>query len=103
MFTKSLASSINERKRAIAATTAVAIANPLVNALVVFPIWSSLATMRPACDSPCSTPDISKMPLALSTMGPNVSSARMNPVVVSRPRPASAIPYAASATLPPKI
>jgi len=102
-FTNRPASSINERKSAIAATTAVAMANPLVKALVVLPIWSNLATMRPACVSPCSTPDISKIPFALSTIGPNVSSARIKPVVVSRPNPARAIPYAASATLPPKI
>ncbi len=43
------------------------------------------------------------MPFALSTIGPYVSMARMYPVVVSSPSPASAMPYAASARLPAKI
>src|SRR3990172_1445768 len=103
------ASSMNERKRETAAMTAVAMASPLVSALVVFPTASSLATIR--CASipdgvlglPFRAPDISKMPLALSEMGPNVSSARMNPVVARRPRPARAMPYAESEKLPPKM
>ncbi len=67
------ASSMKEAKSEVAAITAVAMANPLVRALVVLPTASSLATMRWAgLSSPpsLSAPDISKMPLALSEMGP---------------------------------
>ncbi len=43
------------------------------------------------------------MPLALSTIGPKVSIARMYPVTLRRPSPASATPYPASARSPRKI
>ena len=89
------ASAMNERNRAVAAITAVAIARPLVRALVVLPTASSLATILLALESSPSSfsaPDISKMPFALSEIGPKVSIASIKPVVERRPRPERAIP-----------
>ena len=82
-------------------------ANPFVSALVVLPAWSSCATTRVAISLAlrgCSAAaDISTMPFALSTIGPNVSIARMYPVTLNSPSPASATPYPASARSPWKI
>ena len=72
----------------MAASTAVAIAMPLVIALVVFPTASS--SVRMSTPSPSTSPDISAMPCALSATGPKVSIATITPTVVSRPVPASA-------------
>ena len=73
---------------AVAASTAVAIAMPLVIALVVLPTASS--SVRICAPSGLTSPDISAMPWALSETGPKVSIATMTPTVVSRPQPASA-------------
>ena len=74
---------------AVAASTAVAIAMPLVIALVVLPTASSeVSTLAP---SSLTSPDISAMPCALSDTGPKVSIETMTPTVVSRPVPASAM------------
>src|SRR5690242_7702892 len=80
--------SVYEPNSAVAASTAVAIAMPLVIALVVLPTASSSVRVRAPCSS--MSPDISAMPCALSLIGPNVSIATMTPTVVSRPVPASA-------------
>ena len=78
-----------EPKRAVAASTAVAIAIPLVMALVVLPTASnSVSACAPA---PCTSPDISAMPWALSETGPKVSIATITPTVVSKPQPARAM------------
>ena len=77
-----------EPNSAVAASTAVAIAMPLVIALVVLPTASS--SVRISTPSPVTSPDISAMPWALSLTGPKVSIATMTPTVVSRPVPASA-------------
>src|SRR5690606_20684302 len=74
--------------RAVAASTAVAIAMPLVMALVVLPTASR--SVRIWAPSSSTSPDISAMPCALSLTGPNVSMATITPTVVSRPQPASA-------------
>ena len=74
--------------RAVAASTAVAIAMPLVIALVVLPIASSWVSTR--APSPSTSPDISAMPCALSVTGPNESMVTITPTVVSRPVPVSA-------------
>ncbi len=79
---------MNAPNSAVAASTAVAIAMPLVIALVVLPTASS--SVRIAAPSPSTSPDISAMPCALSETGPKVSIATMTPTVVSRPVPASA-------------
>ena len=80
--------SVNEPNSAVAASTAVAIAMPLVIAFVVLPTASSsVSTCAP---SPVTSPDISAMPCALSDTGPNVSIETITPTVVSRPVPASA-------------
>ena len=72
----------------VAASTAVAIAMPLVMALVVLPTASSeVSAIAPG---PPVAPDISAMPCALSATGPKVSIETMTPTVVSRPVPASA-------------
>ena len=61
----------NEPNSAVAASTAVAIAMPLVIAFVVLPTASRLvSTWAP---SPSTSPDISAMPCALSETGPKVS------------------------------
>ena len=73
----------------MAASTAVAIAMPLVIALVVLPTASS--SVRIWAPSPDTSPDISAMPWALSDTGPKVSIATMTPTVVSRPVPARAM------------
>ena len=78
----------NEPNSAVAASTAVAIAMPLVMALVVLPTASSWVST--AAPSPSTSPDISAMPCALSVTGPKVSIETMTPTVVSRPAPASA-------------
>ena len=89
---------LNEPNRAVAASTAVAIAIPLVMALVVLPIASRrVSTTAP---SPVTSPDISAMPWALSETGPNVSIDTMTPTVVSRPVPASATANNAIVALP---
>ena len=74
---------------AVAASTAVAIAMPLVIALVVLPTASSRGEDASAL-ARCTSPDISAMPWALSETGPKVSIDTMTPTVVSRPVPASA-------------
>src|SRR5205085_9935545 len=74
--------------RAVAASTAVAIAMPLVIALVVLPTASS--SVRICAPSGLTSPDISATPWALSETGPKVSMATMTPTVVSRPQPARA-------------
>jgi hypothetical protein len=79
---------VYEPNSAVAASTAVAMAMPLVMALVVLPTASS--SVRICAASPSTSPDISAMPCALSLTGPNVSMATMTPTVVSRPVPASA-------------
>ena len=77
-----------EPNSAVAASTAVAIAMPLVMALVVLPTASrSVSTRAPASSM---SPDISAMPCALSLTGPKVSIETMTPAVVSRPVPARA-------------
>ncbi len=83
-----------EPKSAEAARTAVAMAMPLVMALVVLPTASrSVSTCAP---EPVTSPDISAMPCALSETGPKVSIATITPTVVSRPVPASATAKSAS-------
>ena len=77
-----------EPNSAVAASTAVAIAMPLVIAFVVLPTASRSVSVR--APSLSMSPDISAMPWALSEIGPNVSIATMTPTVVSRPQPASA-------------
>ena len=81
--------SLNDPNSAVAASTAVAMAMPLVMALVVLPTASSC--VRTLAPSPWTSPDISAMPWALSETGPKVSIETMTPTVVSRPVPASAI------------
>lgn len=86
--------SLYEPNSAAAASTAVAMAMPLVMALVVLPTASrSVRTCAPA---PSTSPDISAMPWALSETGPKVSMATMTPTVVSRPVPARATAKSAS-------
>src|SRR3990172_6094898 len=67
-------------------------AKPLVVALVVFPIESSLGSISSARPF---IPESSAMPWALSAMGPNESIDTISPVVVNIPMPASTTPYAA--------
>src|SRR5450830_315916 len=86
---------------AVAARTAVAIAMPLVTALVVLPTASR--SVRIWAPAGLTSPDISAMPCALSLTGPNVSIATMTPTVVSRPQPASATRNRASGTEPPEM
>ena len=88
----------NEPNSAVAASTAVAIAMPLVIALVVLPIASRWVS---ACaPSPSTSPDISAMPWALSVTGPKESIDTITPTVVSRPVPAIATANSASVALP---
>ena len=88
----------NEPNSAVAASTAVAIAMPLVIALVVLPIASRWVS---ACaPSPSTSPDISAMPCALSVTGPKESIETMTPTVVSRPVPAMATANSAMVALP---
>src|SRR5262245_8680491 len=84
--------------RAVAASTAVAIAIPLVIALVVLPTASSLVSTCAA--APSTSPLISAMPWALSETGPKVSIETITPTVVSRPVPASATANSAIVALP---
>ena len=72
---------------------------PLVMALVELPTASRLVSTWAA--SPCTSPDISAMPWALSETGPKVSMATMTPTVVSRPVPAIATANRPSTTEPP--
>ena len=88
-----------EPNSAVAARTAVAIAMPLVIALVVLPTASSSVSVRAPCSS--MSPDISAMPWALSEIGPKVSIATITPTVVSRPVPASATANSDSVIEPP--
>jgi hypothetical protein len=81
------------------ASTAVAMAMPLVMALVVLPTASRL--VRTSAPSSLTSPDISAMPWALSEIGPKVSIATMTPTVVSRPVPASATANSATTVEPP--
>ena len=74
-------------------------AMPLVIALVVLPTASS--SVRILEPSPCTSPDISAMPWALSETGPKVSMATITPTVVSRPQPASAIAKSPTTPEPP--
>src|SRR3954467_2206070 len=90
--------SVNEPNSAVAARTAVAIAIPLVIALVVLPTASS--SVRIAAPFSSTSPDISAMPWALSETGPNVSMATITPTVVSRPQPARATANSEIATTP---
>ncbi len=83
---------------AVAASTAVAIAMPLVMALVVLPTASSSVRICAPCGE--TSPLISATPWALSDTGPKVSMATMTPTVVSRPQPASAIMNSATMTDP---
>ena len=83
----------------MAANTAVAIAMPLVIALVVLPTASS--SVRIFAPSPCTSPDISAIPWALSETGPKVSMATITPTVVSRPQPASAMANSEMTPAPP--
>ena len=88
----------NEPNSAVAASTAVAIAMPLVIAFVVLPTASSaVSTSAPSGEI---SPDISATPWALSEIGPKVSIATMTPTVVSRPVPASATANSDSTTTP---
>ena len=90
--------SVKEPNSAVAASTAVAIAMPLVMAFVVLPTASrSVSTCAPALSM---SPLISAMPCALSLTGPNVSIETMTPAVVSRPQPASATANSATAMDP---
>jgi hypothetical protein len=89
----------NEPNSAVAASTAVAIAMPLVIALVVLPTASSEVSTCAA--SPVTSPDISAMPCALSETGPKVSIATITPTVVSRPVPAMATQNSESMIEPP--
>jgi hypothetical protein len=70
---------------------------PLVSALVVLPTASSRSVISRA---PCSALENSAMPPALSVMGPNVSIARMNAVVMSMPIVATAVPKMAPTLSP---
>ena len=88
----------NEPNSAVAASTAVAIAMPLVMALVVLPIASSW--VRICAPSPSTSPDISAMPWALSVTGPKESIETMTPTVVSRPMPAMATANSAMVAFP---
>ena len=69
----------------VAAMTAVAMAMPLVMALVEFPTASR--PVRISAGRPSNSPDISAMPWALSEIGPKVSIDTMTPTVVSMPMP----------------
>src|SRR5664280_3330448 len=91
--------SVNDPNRAVAARTAVAIAMPLVIALVVFPTASSSVRIREPAGP--TSPDISAMPCALSETGPKVSMATMTPTVVSRPQPARAMANSPTTPTPP--
>ena len=89
-----------EPNSAVAASTAVEIAMPLVIALVVLPTASrSVSTCAPWAET---SPDICAMPCALSLTGPNVSIATITPTVVSSPHPASATKNKDSTTDPPE-
>src|SRR6516162_9136224 len=88
----------NEPNSAVAARTAVAIAMPLVMALVVLPIASSLVSACAA--APSTSPDISAMPCALSVTGPKESIDTITPTVVSRPPPAMATANSAMVAFP---
>jgi hypothetical protein len=88
----------NEPNSAVAASTAVAMAMPLVIALVVLPTASS--PVRTSAPVALTSPDISAMPCALSEIGPKVSIATMTPTVVSKPVPASATANNARMTTP---
>src|SRR5690242_7767877 len=88
-----------EPNSAVAASTAVAIAMPLVIAFVVLPTASSSVSVRAPSSS--MSPDISAMPCALSLIGPNVSIATMTPTVVNSPVPASATANSESVIEPP--
>ena len=89
----------NAPNSAVAASTAVAIAMPLVIALVVLPTASRRVSTCAA--SPSTSPDISAMPWALSETGPKVSIETITPTVVSRPVPARATANSAIVALPP--
>ncbi len=95
----SLTVSVNDPNRAVAASTAVAIAMPLVMALVVLPTASR--EVRIAAPSPSMpSPDISAIPWALSLTGPKVSMDTITPTVVSSPVPARATAKSATVVLP---
>src|SRR5664279_3642276 len=91
--------SVKDPNKAVAASTAVAIAMPLVIALVVLPTASSSVRIREPAG--LTSPDISAMPCALSDTGPKVSMATMTPTVVSSPHPASAIANRPTTPAPP--
>src|SRR5205823_14569162 len=91
--------SVYEPNSAVAASTAVAIAMPLVIALVVLPTASRSVSTRAPFSS--MSPDISAMPCALSEIGPKVSIATITPTVVNRPVPASATANSDSTIEPP--
>jgi hypothetical protein len=73
----------------VAAITAVAMAMPLVIALVVLPTASSLVSTTLPRSS--TSPDISAMPWALSLTGPKLSIETITPTTESRPMPISEI------------
>ncbi len=88
----------NAAYSAVAASTAVAMAMPLVIALVVLPTASRwVSTVAP---SPVTSPLISAMPWALSVTGPKLSIDTITPTVVSKPVPARATANRASVALP---
>src|SRR2546421_4080782 len=91
--------SVYDPKSAVAASTAVAIAMPVVIAWVVLPTASRSVSTRAPFSS--MSPDISAMPCALSEIGPNVSIATITPTVVNSPVPASATANRDSTMLPP--
>src|SRR4051794_19203131 len=92
--------SANDPNSDVAAITAVAIAMPLVIALVELPIASS--PPRISAGRPSNSPDISAMPCALSEIGPYVSIDTMTPTVVSIPMPVSEMKYSDSRVELPK-
>ncbi len=90
-----------EPNSAVAASTAVAIAMPLVIALVVLPTASR--SVRIFAPRSSTSLDISAMPCALSLTGPKVSIATITPTVVSSPQPASAMRNSDSVIEPPEM
>jgi hypothetical protein len=81
----SISACLKEPNRLVAAITAVAMATPLVIALVVLPTASSWVST--ALPRSLSSPDISAIPWALSEIGPKVSIETITPTVVSMPMP----------------
>ncbi len=99
LMSASLTVSVKDPNKAVAASTAVAIAMPLVMALVVLPTASREVRIAAASPS-AAAPDISAMPWALSLTGPKVSIEMITPTVVSSPVPARATAKSATVVLP---